>query len=64
MLDKAIEHGKEHRKRFYRAKYYDRSCRCHGGCKWCEGNRLFQFRKAKSRVEYVEYMEDDDEGDN
>ena len=61
MLDKAIEHGKEYRKPYYRAGRYFRSCRCHGGCKWCEGNRLFQFRKAKSRVDYVE---EDDEGDN
>ena len=38
-LDKAIEHGKEHRKPYKGAKAVCSSCRNHGGCLWCEGNR-------------------------
>ena len=39
-LDKAILYGKEKRKKYYRAKAYCTSCRNHGGCDYCKGNRL------------------------
>lgn len=38
-LSKAIEHGKEHRKEYRKSKRFDKTCRNHGGCKWCQGNR-------------------------
>ena len=44
-LDKAIEHGKEHRKPYRGSKAIDPSCRNHGGCPWCEGNRLYRTKK-------------------
>ena len=31
-LDKSIEHGKEHRKKYRGAKAVDKTCRNHGGC--------------------------------
>lgn len=43
-LDKAIAHGKEFRKPYMGSKRYFRSCRNHGGCPWCEGNRRHKFR--------------------
>lgn len=43
-LDKAIAHGKEHRKPYRGAKAIDGTCRNHGGCPWCEGNRKYKFR--------------------
>lgn len=46
-LDKAIEHGKEHRKPYRGAKAYFRSCRNHGGCPWCEANRKHKFRDKR-----------------
>lgn len=50
-LEKAIEHGKEYRKLYkYKrnyAKSVDMSCRNHGGCEWCKGNRLHKFKKDK-----------------
>ena len=53
-LEKAIEHGKEYRKpyRYKRnyAKSVDMSCRNHGDCNWCKGNRLYKFKKAKMKV--------------
>lgn len=53
-LDKAIEHGKEHRKQFRKSKRFDRTCRNHGSCSWCQENRLHKFRiceeKAKDRM--------------
>ena len=44
MLDKAIEHGKEHRKPYRRAKAIDRWCRNRGLCDYCTQNRLWKFR--------------------
>ena len=41
MLDKAIDHGKEHRKKYKGSKSFDRSCRNHGNCGWCVTNRTF-----------------------
>lgn len=44
-LNKAIESGKEHRKKYYGAKSCDPMCRNHGGCKWCEDGRLHKNKK-------------------
>ena len=46
-LDKAIEHGKEHRKPYRGSKAIDKTCRNHGGCQWCEENRKHKFRDKK-----------------
>ena len=46
-LDKAIEHGKEKRKQYYGAKAVDSTCRNHGSCDWCKGNRLHKFKKKE-----------------
>ena len=43
-LDKAIEYGKEKRKQYYGSKSVSLHCRNHGGCEWCEENRLYKFR--------------------
>ena len=42
-LDKAIEHGKEKRKPYYGSKAFDCTCRNHGSCEVCKGNRLYQY---------------------
>lgn len=49
-LDKAIAHGKEHRKPYYGSEAIDKSCRCHGGgtkwqCEYCLGNRQYKYIK-------------------
>lgn len=43
-LDKAIKHGKEHRKPYTGSKVFFSSCRNHGGCPWCTENRRHKFR--------------------
>lgn len=43
-LDKAIKHGKEHRKPYTGSKAIDCTCRNHGSCPWCEENRKHKFR--------------------
>jgi hypothetical protein len=54
-LNKAIASGKERRIQYgKRGDYYklvDKSCRNHGGCKWCEGNRTYNSRKRKAKTE-------------
>lgn len=46
-LDKAILYGKEHRKPFHGAKLVDRTCRNHGDCPYCKGNRTFRNKRAE-----------------
>jgi len=62
-LWKAIAHGKEHRKPYRGAPAFDRSCRPHGGCPYCERGRQYSTRKWKkvaedTREEYLNYWED------
>jgi hypothetical protein len=50
-LDKAIEHKKEKRKQYTKSQAFDASCRCHGGCSYCEGNRTFFDKKRRKRAD-------------
>lgn len=60
-LNKAIEHGKEHRKRYRGAKAVDPYCRNHGRCSWCRRNRLYSGRKAleaaKEKMNYENHSD-------
>ena len=54
-LEKAIAHGKEKRKAFSRengtyAKSIDHTCRNHGSCGWCMGNRVYKNLKVNEAV--------------
>lgn len=49
-LNKAIEHGKEKRKPYSKAKMYDKTCRNHGSCPWCSGNRLNKNKKVEEET--------------
>lgn len=44
-LDKAIESGKEKRKQYRKSKVFDRSCRNHGSCGYCEDNRAYRSKR-------------------
>ena len=44
-LDKAIKYRKEHRKQYRHAKLVDKTCRNHGDCPWCAGNRSYKNKK-------------------
>ena len=43
-LDKSIFYGKEKRKQYFGSKQFTKSCRNHGGCPYCEGNRLNKYK--------------------
>lgn len=57
-LDKAIEHGKEHRKQYRGSKAVDKTCRNHGSDDWEKDNRLYRTNKlnekAKQDIETAE----------
>lgn len=44
-LHKAIDHGKEKRKHYRGSKDFDKSCRNHGGCPYCENGRRYRTLK-------------------
>jgi hypothetical protein len=50
-LDKAIKSGKEKRKIYRKGKAVDMSCRNHGGCPWCLGNRKHKYKKKELKIE-------------
>lgn len=56
-LDKAIEHKKERRKKFRKSKAFDRTCRNHGSCPYCESNRTIQAQKEQERIESFEEIQ-------
>jgi len=50
-LDKAIQHGKEHRRRYYKSKAFDASCRPGGDCPYCRNNRLHSKKIRQQAAE-------------
>lgn len=50
-LDKAISHGKEHRKPYRGAKACDKSCRNHGSDDWAKDNRFYRSNKLLEKSE-------------
>ena len=48
--NKAIKSGKEHRKPYRKSKAFDRTCRNHGRCSYCEQNRTHQNTKKVVRA--------------
>lgn len=59
-LNKSIAHGKERRKPYQGAKAIDRTCRNHGSCWWCKGNRIHNSNKREDQQaqKLKEYIED------
>lgn len=51
MLNKAISHGKEHRKEYRGAKAVDPACRNHGSDDWARDNRLYRANKLLEKSE-------------
>ena len=56
-LDKAIEHNKEHRKKYTDSRRFDGTCRNHGACSWCEGNRKFFDTKNRLAADIDEQLD-------
>jgi hypothetical protein len=45
-LDKAITYKKEKREQYRKSLRFDRSCRNHGSCPYCERNRTFSGKRS------------------
>ncbi len=50
-LDKAIQHGKEHRKPYRGAKAIDPWCRNHGGDDWSKSDYTIQRQRAEQAAD-------------
>lgn len=44
-FDKKYPKRKDWRKPYRKSKRFDRTCRNHGSCPWCENNRTYSKRK-------------------
>jgi len=49
-LNKAIEHGKEHRRPYRGSKAVDYTCRNHGTCDWCKNNRMYNEKRELEKM--------------
>lgn len=61
-LDKAIENGKEYRKQYHGSEAIARSCRCHGGCDYCKGRRMYKYLRKIEKAEQDLKEWEEDEG--
>lgn len=54
-FEKDYPNRKDWRKPYYpKNKRCDKSCRSHGGCPWCESNRMYKFlRQAKDETDVL-----------
>lgn len=46
-FDNRYPNRKDHRQPYRGSKSFDRSCRNHGGCPYCEGNRTISRKRLK-----------------
>jgi hypothetical protein len=53
-LDKAIASGKEYRKPYRKSKRFDATCRNHGSCAWCRGNRTHKTKRQEQEAQRME----------
>lgn len=49
-LDKRIKQGREKRKPYRKSKAISRTCRNHGSCPYCRGNRLVGNRRLAEKI--------------
>lgn len=47
-LDRAIAQGQERRRPYRDSRRFDRTCRNHGSCSWCERNRTIGRRRLNA----------------
>lgn len=41
------------------SKRFDKSCRCHGGCPYCESNRTYKNKKHPDLEEELKQLENE-----
>ena len=50
-FDKNYPNRKDWRKPYHKSKGFDNSCRPHGSCPWCEGNRKYSDIKKRTAAD-------------
>lgn len=50
-FDKSYPNRKDHRKSYRGSKRFDRSCRNHGSCGYCEGNRKYSSKHREPIID-------------
>lgn len=50
-FDKNYPNRKDHRKQYYDSRAFDCTCRNHGACPVCLGNRTYSIVKRKQAIE-------------
>ena len=53
-LKQGIKHNKEHREEYRGIKKDRKDCRNHGGCFWCEENRMYRYLRCKEAMDDAE----------
>ena len=49
--------SRTYKRKYTGSKAFDYQCRCHGGCKWCLDNRMYQYKKKISLKEELNYYD-------
>jgi hypothetical protein len=50
VLDRAIKSGRERRAPYLGSARFDRTCRNHGSCGWCHGNRTIAAQRLEAAL--------------
>lgn len=56
-FDTFYPNRKDRRKKYYGSKDFDRTCRNHGSCPYCQGNR--KHKNERRKMSYLNYDFDD-----
>ena len=43
--------SRTYRRKYRKSRQFDKSCRCHGACPWCRGNRLHNARVRRQAAD-------------
>ena len=54
-FDTEYKNRKDHRTRYYRSACFDRTCRNHGACGYCYGNRMHNNKRRDIPIWDYEY---------
>ena len=53
--------GKTTKQPYRQSRRFDASCRCHGGCPHCEGNKLNRFKSQETQASQAINQADQDD---
>ena len=42
--------SRTYKRPYTKSKRFDKTCRCHGGCLYCESNRMYSYNREIERT--------------